>query len=124
MTRLGKHEKAVIKFLWEVLHMDIGERPVDYRKHRLFEDEYNELLQGVLLPIALVKKEVHVPHRSTMTRSLATLDEKGLIFRKKSEGWHVSDNSNIACGKYTKYIELTLEGQKVAQTLTNENVKC
>jgi|BarGraIncu01122A_1022018.scaffolds.fasta_scaffold02771_7 hypothetical protein len=60
---------------------------------------------------------------STMTRSLSTLDEKGLINRKMIEG-HCLWDTQYSAGSYTKYIELTSEGQKVAQTLTNENVKC
>ena len=89
-----------------------GSLPNEFYKYKTLAHETAE-----------ARRERWFPSMVDETRTLSTLDEKGLIWKREIEGHFIGD-TQFAIGSYTKYIELTHEGQRVAQTLTNENVKC
>jgi len=126
--RIGKWEKEVLVLISKtpeyirtgVLHPHI----TDYYGAYMFEDAILMAEKGLYVHTSHIKWwfQGAAICRSTLSRTLTTLEKKELIYARELSGSLPEDN--LALGKYRKFYSLTESGRDLAKTLTSEFLQC
>jgi hypothetical protein len=115
MKKLGTHERTVLEalrrapdMLAEYYRARPGLRARD-RGRILSESDRSRLDAGCLVPTGYLRWYLPDVHRSTFSRTLRRLEDKGILYRANDEA---DDRARSGLGSYTKFV--------AAGALTNE----
>jgi hypothetical protein len=109
-ARLGAHERTVLDALAQApamlpVYLEHRSALRDRLAARLLDDDRSRLHAGRLVPTCYLLWWLPGIHRSTFSRTLGRLEEKGYLARCEMEGEYRSCGS--AVGSYTKFVTLT-----------------
>lgn len=123
--RLGAHERTVLEAMRrapDMLPDYFGARPgarARIRSRILMARDRQLFDAGEVVPTCYLRWWLPNVHRSTFSRTLATLERKGLVCRLEFEGAVIEDG----IGSNTKFLALSY-GYRKLLTLTNGRAEC